>query len=256
MIYAQLAMPVTSLPLCTSRVGEPIFHGGGRSIALTLRPMPTALRLRLSVDAIGGRVLLTMPQRGSRRAALAWVEGRRGWVEEMLAKAPAGRPFELGAVVPFDDAMLLIDRREEGPRTARREGERLLCGGAADRLASRVEAWLKREALVLLSADTAHFAARAGVGVARVSVSDPRRRWGSCSTSGAIGYSWRLALMPRFVRRSVVAHEVAHRVHMDHSPAFHAAHADVLGEDPRHAREWLRRHGAEMHLFGRGGGLG
>jgi len=233
-----------------------VFVSGGGTVVLTLRPMPTARRLRLSVDAIGGRVLLTMPQRGSRRAALAWAEGRRAWVEEMLAKAPAGRPFELGAVVPFDDAMLTIDRREEGPRTARREGERLLCGGPADRLATRVEAWLKREALGLLSADTAHFAARAGVTIGRVSVSDPRRRWGSCSSSGAIAYSWRLALMPRFVRRSVVAHEVAHRLHMDHSPAFHAAHADVLGEDPGPARDWLRRHGSEMHLFGRGRGLG
>lgn len=254
--YVSGGMRIKTLPLRTSHESEPVFHGGGRSVALTLRPMPTARRLRLSVDAVRGRVLLTMPARGSRRAALAWAEGRRAWVEELLAGAPAGRPFVAEASLPLGDAELVIDWREDRLRTPRRDGDRLLCGGPPDRLASRVEAWLKREALVLLSADTAHFAARAGVGVARVSVSDPRRRWGSCSSSGAIGYSWRLALMPRFVRRSVVAHEVAHRLHMDHSPAFHAAHADVLGDDPRQAREWLRRHGAEMHLFGRGGGLG
>lgn len=235
---------------------EKFFHANGRAIPLIVRPIRTARGLRLSVDAIGGRVLLTMPQRGSRRAALAWAETRRGWVEGLLAQAPAGCPFVPGAVVPFDDAMLTIEWREEGPRGVTRIDDHIVCGGPADRVAARVDTWLKREALVLLSADTAHFAARAGVGVARVSVSDPRRRWGSCSTSGAIGYSWRLALMPRFVRRSVVAHEVAHRLHMDHSPAFHAAHADVLGEHPGPAREWLRRHGAEMHLFGRGGGLG
>ncbi len=167
-----------------------------------------------------------------------------------------GRPFVDGAVVPFDDAELGIAWSAEGPRVPRREGDRLLCGGPPERVSAGVERWLKREALALLSADTAHYAGLAGVSVVRVSVGDARRRWGSCSSSGAIAYSWRLALAPRFVRRSTVAHEVGHRLHMDHSPAFHAAHARLLGEDPGPANAWLRRHGAELHLFGRGGGLG
>lgn len=233
-----------------------IFQGGGRTVPLTLRLMPTARGLRLSVDPVRERVLLTMPKRASRRAALAWAEARRGWVEELLSRAPATRPFVPGAVLPFDDAELRVEWREDGRRSATRVGDTLVCGGPADRLASRVEAWLRREALKLLSDDTAHYAARAGVTVSRVSVGDPRRRWGSCASGGTIAYSWRLALAPRFVRRSTVAHEVAHRLHMDHSPAFHAAHARLLGEDPSRAGDWLRRHGAELHLFGRGGGVG
>ena len=59
-----------------------LFRGGGRTVPLTLRPMPTARGLRLSVDPVRERVLLTMPQRGSRRAAIAWAEGRRAWVED------------------------------------------------------------------------------------------------------------------------------------------------------------------------------
>ena len=234
----------------------PIFHGGGRSVPLTLRPMSTARGLRLSVDPVRERVLLTMPGRGSRRKALAWVEARRGWIEGLLEQAPIRRPFVTGAVLPFDDGALRIAWREDGPRSAVRVGDALMCGGPADRLSARVEAWLRREALALLSADTAHYAAIAGVSVSRVSVGDPRRRWGSCASSGAIAYSWRLALSPRFVRRATAAHEVAHRLHMDHSPAFHAANARVLGEDPAPARDWLRRNGAELHLFGRGRGLG
>lgn len=235
---------------------HPIFHGGGRAVPLTLRPMPAARGLRLSVDPVRERVLLTMPARGSRRAALAWAEARRGWIEDLLAAASAPIPFADGAVLPFDDRYLTLSWHENGPRTPRREGDRLLCGGAAVRLGARVEAWLRREALDLLSRDTADFAARAGVSISRVSVGDPRRRWGSCSKKGAIAYSWRLALAPRFVRRCTAAHEVAHRLHMNHSPAFHAAHAALLGEDPAPARDWLRRHGAELHLFGRGSGLG
>lgn len=239
-----------------SRASTPVFRAGGRAVPLTLRPIPTARRLRLIVDAVRGQVLLTMPARGSRRAALAWAEGRRAWVEEVLASAPAGRPFVPGAVLPLDDVALRIEWSEDAAGIPRLDGERLLCGGPVDRLSARVEAWLRREALRMLSADTAHFAARAGVVVTRVSIGDARRRWGSCSSSGAIAYSWRLVLSPRHVRRMIVAHEVAHRLHMNHGPDFHAAHAEILGEDPAPASAWLRRHGAELHLFGRGGGVG
>ena len=234
----------------------PRFRRGDGAVSLIVRPMPAARRMRLSVDAVRGRVLLTMPARGSRRAALAWAETRRAWVEALLAEAPAGRPFVDGAALPLDDTDVLIVWSTAGSRIPRREGDRLLCGGEEDRLPARVEAWLRQEARALLSADTAEYADRAGVAVARVSVGDPRRRWGSCSASGAIAYSWRLALAPRFVRRAVAAHEVAHRLHMDHSPAFHAAHRALLGVDPAPANAWLRRHGAELHLFGRGLGFG
>src|SRR3546814_7441132 len=56
--------------------------------------------------------------------------------------------------------------------------------------------------------------------------------------------------LPIFVRRATVAHEVAHLAHMDHSPAFHARHADIYGGDPVPARQWLREHGAMLHRIG------
>jgi predicted metal-dependent hydrolase len=86
--------------------------------------------------------------------------------------------------------------------------------------------------------------------VARVGVGDPLSRWGSCSSSGGIRYSWRLILAPDWVRRATVAHEVAHRVHMNHSPAFHALVADLLGADPKPARSWLRSNGPLLHRIG------
>jgi predicted metal-dependent hydrolase len=94
-------------------------------------------------------------------------------------------------------------------------------------------------------------AGRANVAVTAVQVGDPRSRWGSCSYSGTIRYSWRLILAPDFVMRATVAHEVAHRVHMDHSPAFHAKVAEIYGADPKPARLWLRANGAKLHGFGR-----
>jgi predicted metal-dependent hydrolase len=210
-----------------------------------------ARRAKLSVDPASGRVRLTLPPRAPLKAALRWAEEQRGWVEAQRAKLPQARPFAPGAEIPFDDAILTIDWHEALPRRVVREGPLLRCGGPLDALSRRIETWLKREALRVLSAETAEFAARAGVTVTRVSIGDPRARWGSCATTGVIRYSWRLILMPPFVRRSTVAHEVAHRVHMNHGPEFHAL-ADALTEgDPAASRAWLRANGAALHWFGR-----
>ncbi|MFX8523827.1 M48 family metallopeptidase, partial [Acinetobacter baumannii] len=71
--------------------------------------------------------------------------------------------------------------------------------------------------------------ARAGLAVPRLALSRAQRRWGSCAADGTIRINWRLVMAPDAVRRSVVAHEVAHITHFDHSPAFHA-HLDRLYE--------------------------
>ena len=60
-------------------------------------------------------------------------------------------------------------------------------------------------------------------------------------------------MAPDFVRRATVAHEVAHLVHMNHGPDFHALVEALLGTDPAPARRWLRREGAALHRIGQGG---
>jgi hypothetical protein len=214
-----------------------------------------ARRMRLSVDPASGRVRLTIPPRASLKQAMAWANEHRGWIDTQRAKLPDGRPFAPGAMIPVEGEDVVIDWSPERSRTTRLvEGElRLICGGPLEGLPRRIETWFKRRALAVLTEETAEFAAKAGVTVSRVAVGDPRGRWGSCASTGAIRYSWRLICAPPHVRRSTVAHEVAHRLHMDHSPAFHAAHRSLLGGDPAPARAWLRRHGAALHWVGRGG---
>ena len=208
-------------------------------------------RAKLSIDPASGRVRLTLPPRAPLKAALRWASEHQEWIERQRARLPQARPFVAGALVPFDDVDVLIDWDETRPRRVERRGDVLLCGGPADGLSRRIELWLRREALRVLSAETAEFAAKAGVTVASVTIGDPRARWGSCTTRGAIRYSWRLILAPGFVRRSTVAHEIAHRVYMHHGPEFHAL-ADALTEgDPADSRAWLRANGAALHWIGR-----
>jgi predicted metal-dependent hydrolase len=215
-----------------------------------LKVSSRAKRMRLSVDPRTRSVLLTVPRRVSRRRALAWASGHRAWIEKALADIPPSLAFAPGASLPFRGEPHLIDWDRERPRRIERVEGRLIAGGPLDGLERRILRWLKAEALALLQRETAEFAARAGVTVARIGIGDPVSRWGSCSSTGAIRYSWRLILAPDFVRRATVAHEVAHRVHLNHGPEFHFFLAELLGADPRPARAWLKREGAALHRIG------
>ena len=150
-----------------------------------------ARRARLSVDPASGRVRLTLPLRAPVKAALRWAAEQQPWIAAQRARLPVPRPFLPGGTIPYGDGALTIDWRENIPRRIERDGDFLRCGGPADGLARRVETWLKREALRVLGEETAEFAGRAGVEVAKVTIGDPRARWGSCTAAGAIRYSWR-----------------------------------------------------------------
>ncbi len=210
-----------------------------------------ARRARLSVDSATGRVRLVLPPRAPLKKALAWAEEKAGWIAEQRARLPQPQPFAPGGTIPYGDGTLTIRWDPTASRTVKRDGERLLCGGPLDGLSRRIAAWLKREALRVLSTETEEFATRAGVIVSKVAVGDPKTRWGSCASSGTIRYSWRLILMPDYVRRSTVAHEVAHRLHMDHSDRFYRVLALLDERDPDESRRWLRTNGAALHWVGR-----
>lgn len=229
---------------------EPLFGDGPFRGPLIVRRVANAKAMRLSIDPRNGAVRLTLPRRASERAGRAWVETKRPWIEEQLARLPRPRPIVPGASIPVRGAEVLIDWSPDHSRIVRLEGDRLKVGGPAESVARRVVAWLRREALKQLEAETRALAAEAGVTVGRVAIGDPRSRWGSCSANGDIRYAWRLILAPPFVLSSTVAHEVAHRLHMDHSPAFRAAEARLYGADPGPAREWLRHHGAGLYWLG------
>ncbi|MDF2384484.1 M48 family metallopeptidase [Nostoc ellipsosporum NOK] len=211
-----------------------------------------ARRMRLSVDPRSGRVKLTLPPRASLKKGMDWAREQQGWIAAQQAKMPEARPFAPGARIPIGDAEVEIVWPAPGAgRTPRLAGDRLLCGGPREGLERRIERWLRQAALDLLSEETAEYAERAGVTVTKVSIGDPRGRWGSCASSGQIRYSWRLLLAPGHVRRATVAHEVAHRIHMNHSPAFHRVVAELFEGDPERARAWLKRNGAGLHWYGR-----
>ncbi|WP_243444743.1 M48 family metallopeptidase [Sphingosinicella humi] len=227
------------------------FEAGKLSVTLVVKPSPRARVLRLRVDPRTGGVVLTVPRGVSRRRALAWASGQREWIETALADIPPTVAIAPGGELSLYGVPHRIDWQPDHPRAVGVEDGRILTGGPADMVEPRLLRWLRQHARAILDDETRHYAAKAGVTVSRVGVGDPLSRWGSCSESGTIRYSWRLILAPDWVRRATVAHEVAHRVHMNHGPDFHALVERLFEADPTPARLWLRRHGAGLHRIGR-----
>lgn len=220
-------------------------------VAIEIARSPRARRLTLHADAVRGVVRVALPPRMRVGEAERFVDAHHDWIAARVAGWPLPVPFAHGVAIPFDGGTLTLDWAADHPRGVVQAGNRLVIGGPAATLPGRTLRWLRATALADLGAATQRLAARIGTPVARVAVRDPAGRWGSCSTRGTIGYSWRLILAPPAVRHLVVAHEVAHLVHPNHGEAFWALATDLTGPGLADARAWLRANGAGLHWVGR-----
>ena len=231
---------------------EALHYHDDLPLPVEIRGLRGARRLRLRLDEKRKLLKLTGPLRMNRSRALAWAAEQSGWVQAQIAAMLPDEPFVPGAAIPLEgrDVLLIWSQRE--PRTPRLEGGRLICGGPREGFARRIGLFLKRFALEALSLETREIADAAGVEVSSVAVGDAETRWGSCSAAGRIRYSWRLILAPPEARRYVVAHEVAHLVHLDHGPGFKALERRLFGGDVTAARASLRRCGQRLKRIGRG----
>ena len=217
---------------------------------IELRCHPRAKSLKLRVDEARELLVLTLPRRLSRQAALQWAQRQSPWVEAQLRRIEPGEPFQPGSVIPFEGRGVRLVWDKTLPRTPAVSGDQLQCGGPVEAFSARIERFLRAEARRNLSEVTAEMARRAGVTVSAVSVGDARSRWGSCSATGAIRYNWRVILAPPHLLRWLAAHEVAHRRHMNHGPAFLALEAELYGGHVAAARAELRALGPRLKRVG------
>ena len=151
------------------------------------------------------------PRRVSQAQIDAFIRQHAGWIEKHLQEAALQKEQE-AAFPPFTPGQLNA---------------------------------LSDQARVLLPPRIAHFARAMGVSYCRVTVRRQKTRWGSCSSKGNLNFNCLLALCPPPVIDYVVVHELCHRRHMNHSPAFWAAVENVL-PDYRARREWLKTEGRKL----------
>ncbi len=94
---------------------------------------------------------------------------------------------------------------------------------------------LRKEAQRLLPELIARYARLLCVSPATVRVTAAKKRFGSCSARGGVCFSFRLFAYPREAVEYVVAHELAHLKHLNHSPAFYRLLGEVMPDYRRRA---------------------
>jgi predicted metal-dependent hydrolase len=214
-------------------------------IDYSIRRSDRARRVRVVVEPTGA-IEVVLPRRAAQREAAAAVAELRPWIERRLAEAGALRErlAGRGGTLPFLGEDLVLRPERSRTRVHRRGGE-LLVPGADPRPA--IERWYRRMARdeVVPLLDEAVDAL--GVDYASVRIANQRTRWGSCSTTGAMSFNWRLLLGPFEIFEYVVWHEACHLVHMDHSRRFWSLLEHHL-PDYRTPRRWLKDNGATLVL--------
>jgi len=249
----------------------------GLGLPLLLRRSLRARRFSLQVSEARRGAILTMPVYSSFAEADEFLSRHLDWLKERVAGLSEPVPFTHGAIVPLRGfahqlrfagavrrrGVVWMEAAEDakaapawpqGARLPIRRLPRLVVAGEPEHAPRRMLDWLKRQAHQDLKARVDVHANRLGLSPARIFVRDQTTRWGSCSTTGALSFSWRLVLAPPFVLDYLAAHEVAHLGHMNHGQRFWNLVERTM---PRHeeARSWLRKHGASLHRYGSEGML-
>ncbi|WP_135449203.1 MULTISPECIES: M48 family metallopeptidase [Tabrizicola] len=219
---------------------------GSPPVEVHLKRSARARRFSLRVSRLDGKVTLSMPLRAREGEALAFLKGHEGWLRQTLESMPesAVRPVGLGSVVPVEGRQLLVE--QGAGRSIRVEGDSLLVPGDPANAAPRVAAWLKVLARDRLATASTRYAGLVGRRYSTLVLRDTRSRWGSCSPDGRLMYSWRLIMAPPPVLDYVAAHEVAHLVELNHSPAYWAV-VERICPGWKAQRAWLHAQGQALH---------
>ncbi len=229
-----------------------IAHSGA-TYRVALKRLPSARRFTLRVRGATRDVVLTMPARSSLRSAREFAERHAAWIGARLARLPRPVTFEPNSIAPLRGVDHTIVHRPgaRGVVWIERDvsGPTICVAGDPAHVARRVADFFKREARSDLELAVARHCKALGVEARRMTLRDTTSRWGSCSSTGTLNFSWRLILAPPLVLDYLAAHEVAHFAHMNHSAAFWKVTRRLFPETDR-AEEWLKTHGPSLHRFG------
>jgi predicted metal-dependent hydrolase len=203
-----------------------------------------------------GRLIVRAPSTATDREIRALVERKRSWIESKQRTAREryrelkGRGFQEGAPYPYlgipYPLRYLHPAESEAPFhfTGR---EFLLNRDHAEHAGDLMRAWYRKQARRIVSERVRRYAVLNGISFERVRITGAMKRWGSCTSSGNLNFSWRLVMAPLEVIDYVVVHELSHRKEQNHSSRFWEEVGRIMPEYRRH-RAWLSKHGYGLKL--------
>ena len=233
----------------TRKLRSEILTLNGRDVPVRVQLSRRASHISLRLDERTGEVDLTLPSGVAKSEGLDFAHEKASWILRQIDALPEPVPFIDGSVVPVMGTDHLIRHHPEARGAVWVENGCLNVAGGEPHVSRRVQDWLKKTAKREITWRAHAFAHQLNRTIARISIRDPRSRWGSCSDENALSFSWRIVLAPAGVLEYVVAHEVAHLVELNHSARFWSLVRDIC-PDCDVSKYWLKRDGATLHRFG------
>lgn len=217
------------------------------------------------IEIKNAKVVLRAPMRLAESTLLAFAASKAHWVlqkldeqQQKLAAYPelAGasqlRSYETGVCLPFmGEELRLVVQAGRFNAVMRQENELWIVvsnrGKASlnDKVRALIARWYADQALIIMRDKTLALTASLGLSVSAITIKATRSKWGHCTSRGAIQYNWQILLAPEAVVDYLVAHEVSHLLHHNHSPAFWAQVQQICPEF-RALKLWLKQQGATL----------
>lgn len=219
---------------------------------VTIKRSKRARRVALRLDPASRIINLVVPERMSLKKAYGFARDHETWIKDTLGKLAPAAPFEHGVTLPiFGDTITLDIHKDSAFKrtTLKLDGDTLFVKTYQDDPSNRITAWIKNLAKTGLADMAQDKAADINKTIKTVRVRDTKSRWGSCSQDGDLCFSWRLIFAPYDAIDYVVAHEVAHLVHMDHSKAFWSV-CEQLSYNYADGKSWMKTNGNSLMRYG------
>lgn len=211
-----------------------------------------ARRVALRLDPTQRVINLVVPEKMPLHKAYKFAQDHESWVRETLSKLDPPFPFKDGAHLPiFGDTVRLsihIDPNLKRTKIIQHD-DVLEVQTYMDDPTNRIVTHLKKIARAGLADMATDKAEVINKNISSVTVRDTKSRWGSCSHKGELSFSWRMMFAPYDAIDYVVAHEVAHLIHMDHSKNFWTL-CRSLSSNFVEGKFWMQNHGNSLMRYG------
>ncbi|WP_020594534.1 M48 family metallopeptidase [Kiloniella laminariae] len=227
----------------------------GKEVEVRIQSHPASRKLSLRLITGENAVKVVSPPGYPLREILDFVSRQHDWIARRLEQNPEIPPYHHGMTIPILGKDHRIIRIEPGTAANKNKGaawleaEQLFIKSHEEHLPRRVSDFLKGEVRYEITLRAREKSAKIEKKIAGIRIKDTTSRWGSCSSSGNLNFSWRLIFTPEAVLDYVVAHEVAHLVHMNHSPDFWRL-VDQLTSSRKTSQRWLKQHGSRLLTYG------
>ncbi|MEM1365330.1 MAG: SprT family zinc-dependent metalloprotease [Pseudomonadota bacterium] len=229
-----------------------LFDLYGDLLPVLVRENVRATRFTLRLDKTGQGLTVTVPPGAPRSAVEDFLSRHAGWIVAQRLKRPAAETPKNGGLMPLRGQLHRIahqtGRGTTHVRASVDDVPSLHVFGDGAHLPRRVADFLKRQVRDDLNRLSRVHAASLGVKPSRIVLRDTTSRWGSCSSTGTLSYSWRIIMAPPEIIDYLAAHEVAHLREMNHGPHFWALVEQLCPYYKTH-RQWLRQHGQSLHAW-------